>query len=85
MQTFNDSEWRRKIRETSMTRGFTAAVEKLKKVQLQQQELRKDFVKEQDPKKKEQLKNKLVKLHKDVQKAEAEFNKAVLNEPIDLE
>tara|TARA_R100001510_G_C7548044_1_gene132918 strand:+ start:220 stop:477 length:258 start_codon:yes stop_codon:yes gene_type:complete len=85
MQTFNDSEWRRKIRETSMTRGFTAAVEKLKKVQLQQQELRKDFVKEQDPKKKEQLKNKLVKLHKDVQKAEAEFNKAVLNEPIDLD
>ena len=85
MNKFNDSQWRRQIRETSMTRGFEKAVENLKKVQLQQQELRKDFVKEKDPKKKEVLKTKLIKLHKDVQKAEAEFNKAVLNEPIDLD
>ena len=81
---FNDSKWRRDfLGETSMTKGFTKAVETLKKVQLKQQELRKKFVDEKNPKQKEKYRKEIIKMHKIVQKAEEDFNRAVINEPID--
>tara|TARA_R110000744_G_scaffold235504_2_gene353197 strand:+ start:5404 stop:5967 length:564 start_codon:yes stop_codon:yes gene_type:complete len=73
------------VLEVSMTKKFTIAVEALQKVQLQQQKIRKAFVKESDPKKKEKLKDSLIKYHKIVQKAEANFNDAVKGEPIDMD
>ena len=71
------------ILEASITKNFTKAVEALQKIQLAQQKLRKAFVAEKDPKKKEKLKADLIKIHKSVQKAELEFNQAIKNEPID--
>ena len=71
--------------EASMTKGFRKAVEALQDVQLKQQQLRKAFVAEKDPKKKEKFKQALIKMHKVVQKAESDFNRAISNEPVDLE
>ena len=71
--------------EASMTKGFRKAVEALQNIQLKQQELRKAFVAEKNPKKKEKLKQALIKMHKVVQKAELDFNRAISNEPVDLE
>ena len=71
--------------EVSMTRKFRKAVEELQKVQLAQQQLRKKFVAEKNPKKKEKLKQDIIKMHKVVQKAESEFNSAIKSEPIDLD
>ena len=48
------SEEVRNMLEVSMTRKFRKAVEELQKVQLAQQQLRKKFVGEKDPKKKEE-------------------------------
>ena len=67
------------ILEASITKNFTKAVEALQKIQLAQQKLRKAFVAEKDPKKKEKLKADLIKIHKSVQKAELEFNQAIKN------
>ena len=67
--------------EASITRAFRKAAEGLHKVQLQQQQLRKAFVAEKDPKKKEQLKQALIKLHTIVQTAEMEFNQVLRSEP----
>ena len=74
-----------KMLEVSMTKKFRKAVEALQDVQLKQQQLRKAFVAETDPKKKEKLKQALIKMHKVVQKAESDFNRAISNEPVDLE
>ena len=74
-----------KMLEASMTKGFRKAVEALQDIQLKQQKLRKAFVAEKDPKKKEKLKQALIKMHKIVQKAELDFNRAISNEPVDLE
>ena len=71
--------------EASMTKGFRKAVEALQDIQLKQQKLRKAFVNEKDPKKKEKYKQALIKMHKVVQKAELDFNRAISNEPVDLE
>ena len=71
--------------EASMTKGFRKAVEALQDIQLKQQQLRKAFVNEKDPKKKEKYKQALIKMHKVVQKAELDFNRAISNEPVDLE
>lgn len=73
------------VLEVSMTKKFTKAVEALQKVQLEQQKVRKAFVKESDPKKKGKYKDALIKMHKIVQKAEAQFNDAVKGEPIDMD
>ncbi len=73
------------IIEVSMTRNFRKAVEELQKVQLAQQQLRKKFVAEKDPKKKEKFKQDIIKMHKIVQKAESDFNSAIKAEPIDLD
>jgi hypothetical protein len=67
----------------SITKNFTKAIETYKKIQLNQQQLRKKFVSEKDPNKKERLKKALIKMHKDVVKAEKEFNKALHSEPIE--
>jgi len=69
--------------EVSMTRRFTKAVEELQKIQLAQQKLRKAFIAEKNAKKKEKLKQDIIKMHKVVQKAEADFNSAIKSEPID--
>ena len=74
-----------KMLEASMTKGFRKAVEALQDIQLKQQQLRKAFVAEKDPKKKEKLKQALIKMHKIVQKAELDFNRALSNEPVDLD
>ena len=65
-----------KMLEVSMTKKFRKAVEALQDVQLKQQQLRKAFVAETDPKKKEKLKQALIKMHKIVQKTELDFNRA---------
>tara|TARA_B110000858_G_scaffold194974_1_gene250414 strand:- start:3695 stop:4051 length:357 start_codon:yes stop_codon:yes gene_type:complete len=71
--------------EASMTKGFSSAIEAYQKVQLQQQKLRKAFVAEKNVKKREQLKTALIKLHTIVQKAELEFNRALMQEPVELD
>ena len=71
------------ILEADITKNFTKAVEALQTIQLKQQNLRKAFVSEKDPKKKEKFKSDLIKIHKVVQKAELEFNQAIKSEPID--
>ena len=67
----------------SITKRFTKAVEAYRTIQLKQQDLRKKFVSEKDPKKKEALKQALISLHKKVQKAESDFNAALRSEPIE--
>ena len=47
------------------------------------QNLKKEFVAQKDPKKREKLKKELIALHKKVQKAEDVFNRALMGEPID--
>ena len=71
------------LSEASITKRFQKAVEALQSIQLKQQELRKKFVAEKDPKKKETFKKSLISLHKKVEQAEKDFNKAVTSEPID--
>jgi len=71
------------LNEASITKRFTKAVEAYRTIQVKQQELRKKFVAEKDPKKKEALKQSLISLHKKVQKAESDFNSALKSEPID--
>ena len=66
-----------------ITKNFAKAVEAYRTIQLKQQELRKKFVGEKDPKKKEALKQSLITLHKKVQKAESDFNSALKTEPIE--
>jgi len=73
------------INEASITRRFSKAVEAYRTIQLKQQDLRKKFVGEKDPKKKEALKQALIDLHKKVQKAESDFNAALKIEPVDLD
>ena len=73
------------LKEASITKRFSKAVEALQSIQLKQQQLRKKFVSEKDAKKKEALKQSLITLHKQVQRAESDFNQAVTSEPIDLE
>jgi hypothetical protein len=67
----------------SITKNFAKAVEAYQQIQLKQQQLRKKFVAEKDAKKKEKLKNDLIKLHKIVQKAESDFNMALKTEPVE--
>ena len=67
----------------SITKNFTRAIETYKKIQLNQQDLRKAFVNEKDPTKKEKLKQGLIKMHAQVVKAEKEFNKALQTEPVE--
>ena len=50
---------------------------------VKQQNLKKKFVAEKEPKKREKLKKELIALHKKVQKAEDVFNRALMGEPID--
>jgi|TARA_R110000823_G_scaffold240412_1_gene365394 hypothetical protein len=67
--------------EASITRGFSKAVEALQGVQLDQQKLRKAFIGEKNPKKKEKIKLALIKMHKVVQNAELEFQRVLRDEP----
>jgi len=71
--------------EASMTKNFRKAIESLQDIQLKQQQLQKAFVAEKNVKKKEKLKQALIKMHKVVQKAEMEFDQALRSEPVELE
>ena len=74
-----------RIFEAGPTRKFAKAAEKLYDAQLKQQQLQKKFVAEKNPKKREQLKQALIKMHKIVKKAESDFNAALMQEPVDLD
>ena len=52
-----------RIKEASMSRGFSKAVEAYQDVQLKQQKLRKAFVAEKDPIKREKLKQAINEEH----------------------
>jgi len=67
--------------EASMSKKFKKATEALYDVQLKQQQLRKQFVAESDPKKRDKMKAELIKLHKVVQKVQSAFNAALMQEP----
>lgn len=82
----NENRLRRSIKsilEASITRRFQKAVEALQDIQLKQQKLRKAFVAEKNPKKKEVLKKAIIKMHYEVKKAEEDFNRAMQVEPVD--
>ena len=82
----NENRLRRGIKsilEASITRRFQKAVEALQKIQLDQQKLRKAFVAEKNPKRKEVLKKAIIKMHHEVKKAEEDFNRAMQVEPVD--
>jgi len=74
-----------RVIEASLSSGFAKAIEAYQEVQIKQQKLRKAFVAEKNPKKREQLKQALIKIHKIVQRAELDFNNALMKEPIDLD
>ena len=69
------------IVEASMSKKFKKATEALYDIQLKQQQLRKKFVAEKDPTKREKMKAELIKLHKVVQKVQSAFNAALMQEP----
>ncbi len=72
-----------RLNEMRMTRGFKKATENYQELMVKQQNLKKKFVAEKDPKKREKLKKELIALHKKVQKAEDVFNRALMGEPVD--
>ena len=72
-----------RMNEMRMTKGFKKATENYQSLMVKQQDLKKKFVSEKDPKKREKLKKELIALHKKVQKAEDLFNRALMGEPID--
>ncbi len=67
--------------EASMSKKFKKATEALYDIQLKQQQVRKKFVAEKDPKTREKLKAELIKMHKIVQKVQSAFNAALAQEP----
>tara|TARA_R100000008_G_scaffold83583_1_gene69222 strand:+ start:776 stop:1051 length:276 start_codon:yes stop_codon:yes gene_type:complete len=72
-----------RLNEMRMTKGFRKATENYQDLMVKQQNLKKKFVAEKQPKKREKLKKELIALHKKVQKAEDVFNRALMGEPID--
>ncbi len=72
-----------RLNEMRMTKGFKKATENYQELMVKQQNLKKKFVAEKDPKKREKLKKELIALHKKVQKAEDVFNRALMGEPVD--
>jgi len=72
-----------RLNEMRMTKGFRKATENYQELMVKQQNLKKKFVNEKNPKKREKLKKELIALHKKVQKAEDVFNRALMGEPID--
>ena len=72
-----------RLNEMRMTKGFRKATENYQDLMVKQQNLKKKFVNEKNPKKREKLKKELIALHKKVQKAEDVFNRALMGEPID--
>jgi len=71
------------LEKAKMSSTFRKAMEALYDIEYKQQELRKKFVGEKNPAKKEAMKKDLVALHKKVQLANLNFNKALANEPIE--
>ena len=61
---------------------FRKTMETLYDIELEQQQLRKKFVSEKNPTKKEAMKKELIALHKRAKNAQLDFNKALANEPV---
>jgi hypothetical protein len=70
------------IEKARMSSKFRKAMEALYDVEYEQQELRKKFVAEKNPAKKEAMKKDLIALHKRVKAVQADFNKALSTEPV---
>jgi hypothetical protein len=63
------------------TRQLARAIDKLKDLQIQQQEIKKNFLGTTDIAKKEIFKKRLIDIHKKVQVAQKEFDLLLSNEP----
>ena len=72
------------VQERFMSGKFRKAIEKYQELQVQQQKLQKAFVGTKDTKKREKLKAALVVISKKVKAAEADFNRALHVEPVDM-
>ena len=72
------------LKEVRISKEFMKATEHLRDIQVAQQQLVKKF-KASDSKAKEKLKPELIALHKKVKAAEAEFEKVLAKEPVDLD
>tara|TARA_R110001592_G_scaffold17315_3_gene73264 strand:+ start:504 stop:2045 length:1542 start_codon:yes stop_codon:yes gene_type:complete len=73
------------VEERFMSAKFRKAIEAHQDLQLKQQKLQKAFVGTKDPKKREKLKQALIKIHPIVKKAEADFNSALHIEPVEFD
>jgi len=71
------------LEKAKMSGTFRKAMEALYDIEYKQQELRKKFVAEKNPAKKVAMKKDLIALHKKVQSANLDFNKALANEPVE--
>lgn len=72
------------VQERFMSGKFRKAIEKYQELQVQQQKLQKAFVGTKDATKREKLKAALVAISKKVKAAEADFNRALHVEPVDM-
>jgi hypothetical protein len=73
-----------RIFEAGPSRAFKKAAEALYDAELAQQQLRKKFVAEKNPKKKEAMKANLIKMHTAVRKIQSAFDAVLRDEPVDL-
>lgn len=73
-----------KLFEAGPSKVFAKAAEALYDAELAQQQLRKKFVAEKDPAKKEALKANLIKMHKAVAAIQSKFDAVLRDEPVDL-
>lgn len=73
-----------RIFEAGPSRAFKKAAEALYDAELAQQQLRKKFVAEKNPKKKEAMKADLIKMHTAVRKIQSAFDAVLRDEPVDL-
>ena len=69
--------------KAKMSMAFRKTMEDLYDLELEQQELRKKFVAEKNPAKREAMKKNIITLHKKVKGAQIDFNKALATEPVD--
>ena len=75
------SEEIEQVVEASISKKFKKATEALYDIQLKQQQIRKQFVAEKDPKKREKLKQELISMHKVVQRIQSAYEAALAQDP----
>tara|TARA_R110002096_G_scaffold376702_1_gene570423 strand:- start:35 stop:541 length:507 start_codon:yes stop_codon:yes gene_type:complete len=79
LQLINEEVQR--VTEASISKKFKKATEALYNAQLNQQQVRKQFVAEKDPEKRAKLKQELISLHKGIKKVQSAFEAALSQEP----